>query len=509
VTPETVLKPLLKHFDIPPSVVNLLYLLLLREIQKDYPSLDYTPEFETDHEEPALRYAKGLIFIFERLPKIYDVTEGKLSATLFNVSELTLDDATEVLYDLCTPVHQLRYEARRERYEQIIASSYDTFELRNAKDQLKKLKEPKITPHLTQFWRDLLFFNVSFELPYRNEHCHILGAQGTGKTSLIKKLVYQDMQTDAAVIVMAPKGNLITTLAGLPSDRTIWVKDWSEVGLNLLDLDPSLFVWVLESLLESEPTSRQKAFLLYCTKHVKNLTELKAFLQKKPPDEFKDVPMSISWRLGLIPEDVEQIFSRPTNIDIRDVMDSGKVLLLDTKRLGEAGSPLIGRCIVALISLCIKKRKNKRFCYVYLDEFPQYVTDHVAYMLDMAREANVCLHLAHQTLAQLTPRLKASVHNSAIKFVSRCNASDAAEMGREIRVDAEVLQSQPRLQFMFYGLTKPFPIKINWDDVDRIATTYREHFRSPHVEHGAPLLLKAVEPEKKYTPDEKKGPWKW
>lgn len=521
-TPEIVINHFLKR-GLPDSVIEVLYYLLLREIEKGYPALAFNQKYEDLG--PQSKYHDGLWLVFKKLiPNVLDAGRGTLTAPLKDVAALTKEDFI-ALFDLSIPTRF--YETRLASLRRRIGISQDglslarksdepgyvtefTDKLRTLKDELKDLKPtPSLAEsykqatkyetflRLPQFWHDLLNFNVSFDLPNRNRHCHILGAPGTGKTSLIKKLVYRDMQTDEAVIVMAPKGNLISTLARLPSNRTIWVNDWSQVGLNLLDLDPSLFVWVLESLLESEPTPRQKAFLLYCTDAVKNLAELKAFLKKKPPEEYKEVPASISWRLDLLLKQspaIDSIFSRETNLDILDVMDSGKVLLLDTQALGEAGSSIVGRFIVALISLSIKKRRNKRLVYVYLDEFPQYITDHIAYMLDMAREANVCLILAHQTLAQLSPRLKASIHNTALKFAGKCNYDDSREMGREMSVDPDTLKNQPDFQFMLYGLNNPFPIKITWDEIDKLATSHANHF-------NAPQLRMVAEPEAQYTPD--------
>ena len=486
----------MRKYEIPDSVVRLLYLLLEREIQKGYPSLSYSPEHDkAEDRHPAIRFAKGLDHIFSRLtrlPKIYDKSDSKFSTSIFTIGGFNQYDIN-YLYSLRTPVERYRYYREEARYKRQLAileeGIHDNYSkedkgwirarLRETKQNLKDLKEPGRDAYLTQFWSDLLYFNVSFDLPNRNRHCHILGVPGSGKTSLIKKLVYQDMQSDGAVIVMSPKGNLISTLSRVPCDRTIWIEDWSDVGLNLLDLDPALFVWVLESLLESDPSPRQKAYLLYATTKVKNLTELEAFLNTKPPEEYKDVPLSIKWRLDILLKGsptVRDIFSRDTNLDILDVMDSGKVLLLDTQSLGEAGSSLVGRFIVALISLSIKKRKNKRPCYCYLDEFPQYITEHLEYMLDLAREANLGLHLAHQNLAQLSPRLKASVHNSALKWVGKVNYDDSREMGREMGVDPDTLKNQPDFQFMFYGFPKAFPIKINWYDVDNLATAHADHF---------------------------------
>lgn len=487
-TPEDVLRPFLKRFDVPETVVRLLYLLLQREIENGYQSLG-SPVFD-DPAEPGLRFTQGLIHIFSQLPKIYDLDDSKFFAPIVSLAGLA--DDPSYFYSLRTPTEYFSYLKAQRNYKTEINHlqnvldnrvsgqdvSYERWLLRRAKENLKDLQPPDRTPYLTAFWIDLLNFNVSFDLPHRNEHCHILGAPGTGKTELIKKLVYQDMRA-GSVIVMAPKGNLISTLAKLPHD-SIWINDWSQVGLNLVELGTDLLIWVFEALLDTEPTPKQKAFL-YTASSVKTLTEFRLKL-KTPEPTYRETAEQIAWRLDLLLSNpvIEGIFSRPTNIDIRKIMDEGKVLLLDTQSLGEIGSPFIGRFIVALIALATKTRQNKNPAYVYLDECPVYITEHIEQLLDMAREANVCLHLAHQTLAQLSPRLKASIHNTAIKFVSRCNYDDASEMAKQMNLSAEVLKNQPRLQFMLSAFKNPIPIKIIPGEIDRFATSHREHFISPH-----------------------------
>src|SRR6185436_17420689 len=59
-------------------------------------------------------------------------------------------------------------------------------DLQEAKQDLKTLKPPEPEPYTPDIFDWLLRFEVSFALPHRNEHCHILGAPGTGKTELIK-----------------------------------------------------------------------------------------------------------------------------------------------------------------------------------------------------------------------------------------------------------------------------------------------------------------------------------
>lgn len=519
-TPKLILEQLIEEFSIPNILLVFLAKTLQLEIEQNYPSLRYTPEY--DKEDPTLRYAKGLIHIFSKLPKIYNSDESKLIATIETIGGL--DDSDQAfLHSLCTPIDQLHYQKWRSYYSQKISECQDAIDrrekgqdvtweraqLRYYKEQQKENTPPETFIYYTKFWWDLVSFNVSFDIPKRNRHCHIIGQPGTGKTELILKLCRQDIESGASVIAMSPKGALIETLAQIPGENIIWLKDWSQVGLNLADLDTHLLIYVFEGLLESEPTPKQKAYLGQYVPKVKSLNELRSI---KVDKEYAETAAQINWRLDLMPKVIDEILSRPTNVNVREIMDSGGVLLLDTKHLGE-GASFIGRLFIALIARITHDRTSRHPCYVYIDEAQKFVSESgfMEDLLDMAREANVGLTLAHQTLAQFNPRLIASVHNTATKFVGKCNSADAGAMAREIRVNSDDIQDLPDYTFFLSTFKKPFRITPG---KFVFTATQREHFTIPrHVEHTASndnvVQLKAAEPEAKHTPDPKNGPWKW
>ncbi len=119
--PEDILKPLIKWFrekrgyEMPRALAVRLYELLETEIKTNYASLNYSHKYDWyEWREPALRYAKGLLEIFRRLPKISDKDDSKLTASLYQLANISEEDEA-YLYSLCTPVETYEYEARMAR----------------------------------------------------------------------------------------------------------------------------------------------------------------------------------------------------------------------------------------------------------------------------------------------------------------------------------------------------------------------------------------------------------
>src|SRR5207244_8377745 len=68
----------------------------------------------------------------------------------------------------------------------------------------------------------------------RQAGCYVLGVQGVGKSSLLERMIYQDICKGYAVIVLDPHGDLIDhALAQMPDNR---LKD-----VSLLSIEDTAF----------------------------------------------------------------------------------------------------------------------------------------------------------------------------------------------------------------------------------------------------------------------------
>jgi hypothetical protein len=108
---------------------------------------------------------------------------------------------------------------------------------------------------------------------------------------------------------------------------------------------------------------------------------------------------------------------RESTINLRAIMDEGKVLLVNTSRgeLMEDNSRLQGTLTVGQIQQAVMTRAGlpahqRRLFWLLLDEFQSYVSSAISTLLEETGKYKMALLLAHQHLGQLEDeRLRASV----------------------------------------------------------------------------------------------------
>ena len=141
----------------------------------------------------------------------------------------------------------------------------------------------------------------------------------------------------------------------------------------------------------------------------------------------------------LADERVGQLFASPkSTFQLRDVMDSGKILLvkLDKGRLRDSAD-LLGSLILAKIKMAAFSRSDvpqdqRRPFHLYIDEFQNYATDSFSVMLSEARKYGLSLIMAHQTLAQVSSELRNLVlGNTGIQVYFRVGHQDAQVLANE------------------------------------------------------------------------------
>lgn len=131
-----------------------------------------------------------------------------------------------------------------------------------------------------------------------------------------------------------------------------------------------------------------------------------------------------------------------STVDFRQVMDEGKVLLINLPKgqLGEANSYLMGAFLLAQIQLAALSRADQpyrahRQFVLLIDEFQNYVTDDIHEILAESRKYQLALIMAHQYYEQLRdqPKLQAAVLNTVGNLVVfRIGATDAEVLVKDI-----------------------------------------------------------------------------
>jgi hypothetical protein len=128
-------------------------------------------------------------------------------------------------------------------------------------------------------------------------------------------------------------------------------------------------------------------------------------------------------------------------LDFRDVMDSGKILLINLSkgRLGEENSTFLGLVIVPKILAAAMSRADvpedqRRDFFLYVDEFQNFATPDFAVILSEARKYHLGLTVANQFIGQMDEEVKNAVFGNVGTIVCfRVGVADANFIQREFQ----------------------------------------------------------------------------
>ena len=340
----------------------------------------------------------------------------------------------------------------------------------------------------------------------RCRHLYVIGQTGTGKTEFLKNLIRQDIENGKGLAVIDPHGDMVSDILGLVPDGRIDDVIYFDpgnvkrpMGLNFLEYDqqyPEQKTFVVEELMQifiklygSVPESIGPIFQQYFRNatHLviedpasgstlldiirvmadKNYREYKISRSKNPVVNsfWKEVAEKTGGEhslANLVPyitskfdtflsnEIMRPIIAQEHSaFNMREVMDSGKILLVNLSkgRLGELNSSLLGLVIVGKILMASFSRadqpgESRRDFYLYMDEFHNFTTPSIATILSEARKYRLSLTMAHQFIGQLTDEIRKAVFGNVGTLVS-------FRIGRE---DTEVLEKQFEPVFSGYDL---------------------------------------------------------
>lgn len=324
----------------------------------------------------------------------------------------------------------------------------------------------------------------------RRLHSYIIGKTGTGKSTLLENMIYDDIKEGRGLAVVDPHGQLIEhVLKFIPEDRIKDVvyfnpsdHDWP-VGFNPLEnknLDPEKKVilssgvvgvfkkifgeswgprmeYILRNailglldyphatLLGVMRVLSDNAFRRQVISEIKDPT-IKSFFvdeyEKYDPKFRQEAINPIQNKVGqfLSSSIIRNIVGQPNStIHLEDVMNSGKILLADLSigRMGEDNSALLGSMLITQIQLAAMSRTNipeeeRRDFYLYVDEFQNFATDSFATILSEARKYRLSLVMAHQYVAQMPETVADAVFGNIGTMVSfRVGAGDASKLKEE------------------------------------------------------------------------------
>lgn len=348
---------------------------------------------------------------------------------------------------------------------------------------------------------------VRFLRADRSKHCYIIGATGTGKSTLLFNMITQDIKNREGIVLIDPHGDLYQqVLETIP----FWRKgdvvlldpcdfDYS-VGINFLECNgPNRHVqmnFVVNEMIKIfdrlydlrqtggpifEQYMRNAMFLVMDSEYQgATLMDIPMVFEDKEYRDFlisrcKNPIVKSFWskqaegirgensleNIGpYITSKLNQFTTnaliRPiigqskSTIDLREIIDRGKILLVNLSKglLGELDTQLLGMLIIGKIfssamGRATLKPEHRRSLFLYVDEFQNFITDTIAHLLSEARKFGLYLTLANQNLSQLSTN--GGRHNILDSVLGNVGTTLFFRLGA---VDAEKMEiyTKPELQ---------------------------------------------------------------
>lgn len=326
----------------------------------------------------------------------------------------------------------------------------------------------------------------------RREGLYLIGIPGTGKTGLIENLIIQDIKQGMGVGLLDPHGDLINAVLERVPDRRVKdviyldITDYrSPFGLNLFacsDLTNPIEVQktvdqvmhIFERLFEITRTTpliiqylrncthtlianpgytmadiplllRNKACRHKLIARVRDRNVLgfwQEYEELKPNDQrIEREPILRRLEELLQPLTFNIVGQSTTTVDIRQVMNEGKILLVKLSAQLDSITSLIGSILIALFLNAAYSRTdlpaNKRRQFnLYADEFQRFATEDFSTILVEARKYGLATTVAHQTRFQpgMTDGIRATSLGAKNLVVFKVNSKDADELAGEFDI---------------------------------------------------------------------------
>ncbi|MBN1258478.1 type IV secretion system DNA-binding domain-containing protein, partial [Candidatus Peregrinibacteria bacterium] len=295
----------------------------------------------------------------------------------------------------------------------------------------------------------------------RRRHFYTIGKSGTGKSTILKTMITQDLKEGEGACLIDPHGDLVeAVLPHVPRKRAddVIIFDPGDLGrpmgLNILEaytpdekefmaqealaifikmfgeeiMGPRLQHYFRNGCLTLMDDDEEGATLIdlprlftddswqrYKVQKCKNPV-VRSFWEKEMAAtgarEKQEMIPYFSAKFGpfVTNAQIRNIIGQTkSGFDFRKVMDEGKILLcnLSKGKMGDLNAQLLGMVMVAKLQMAAMSRVDipedeRRDFYLYVDEFQNFVTDSFASILSEARKYRLSLIIAHQYISQIT-----------------------------------------------------------------------------------------------------------
>jgi hypothetical protein len=367
---------------------------------------------------------------------------------------------------------------------------------------------------------------VHLALQDRQRHMYVVGQTGTGKSTFLENLALQDMLSGGGFAFVDPHGDTAEKLLSMvPKERTEDVIYFSPsdsdfpMGLNIFEFQtPDQKDFLIQEAINMlyklydpqhqgimgpryEHLFRNAALAVmadpnggtfidipklfrdpqYVKQKLQHVTDLnvREFWEKEMPasqrsNEFGEVTSWFVSKFGafLGNEMMRNIIGQTkSSFDLREVMDEGKILIVNLSkgRLGDLNAKLLGIVFVMKFQAAAMSRANipeseRKDFSLYVDEFQNFSTDSFATIMSEARKYHLNLIVANQFTTQLTDEIRDAVFGNmgtVVSFRIGQNDVDALRQYFQPAFDGDDLLRVPNyntiLRTLIHGVpTQPF-----------------------------------------------------
>lgn len=339
------------------------------------------------------------------------------------------------------------------------------------------------------------FYRNRLLLPIQDRKAHtiVVGSSGSGKSELLKSMLYRDVKDNSvSTVLIDPHGILapqILYMRGKDHSKMVYINPTWNDNLTPI-LDPfdvdiknerqlqnylSFFVHTFEQTANIENTEAQKELLyagvnailemkgnmfdLYglfndvpeiyqkALTNTKNPVYLNILRSKWLTPQMSGTKSAILRNIGtfLANKDFRDFTIGKSTINLTQLIDNGYNIIFDLKGLPTPVADAIGRFITSQITNIALSRDaniNNKSIYLYIDEFSRFLSPSIGNILAEARKFGLHLIGALQNINgnESTSIINKLLANTAVKIVGQCDYHNATIMQHEIGVHKSVIQ---------------------------------------------------------------------